>query len=153
MIALTTQQNNNQIGRTPASLIQNRKKKKQNLGLYDIYNFLSYEFLQEKQKHSNLPMWRSLTLKPTLQQESEKQNPPKSSTYNMLLLLSSMSSCLVPRRRGPVSHNQQQPQDLSALDEPFSVDEVWATIKSMPMEQGPWPADFTSPIGILLKLT
>lgn len=56
----------------------------------------------------------------------------------------------------PAFHNQQQPQDLSALDEPFSVDGVWATIKSMPMDKAPGPdaftSRFTSAVGILLRI-
>lgn len=36
-----------------------------------------------------------------------------------------------------------QPHDLSPLDAPFSAEEVWATIKDMPLDKAPGPDGFT----------
>ncbi|WVZ71162.1 LOW QUALITY PROTEIN: hypothetical protein U9M48_019781 [Paspalum notatum var. saurae] len=37
----------------------------------------------------------------------------------------------------------QQQHNLSSLEEPFSLEEVWATIKDMPMDKAPGPDSFT----------
>lgn len=42
----------------------------------------------------------------------------------------------------PAFHFQHQ-QDLSALDTPYSMDEVWAAIKSLPPDKAPGPDGFT----------
>lgn len=40
-----------------------------------------------------------------------------------------------------VFHSQQQ--DLSPLDAPFNAEEVWATVKDMPLDKAPDPSGFT----------
>lgn len=40
-----------------------------------------------------------------------------------------------------VFHSQQQ--DLSQLDAPFTAEEVWATVKDMPLDKAPNPGGFT----------
>jgi hypothetical protein len=40
-----------------------------------------------------------------------------------------------------VFHSQQQ--DLSPLDAPFTAEEVWATVKDMPLDKAPDPGGFT----------
>lgn len=41
-----------------------------------------------------------------------------------------------------------QPRDLSPLDDPFTEDEIWATIRDLPLDKAPGPDGFT---GVLSK--